>query len=264
MNKSDIKIIFVDIDWTLLDHSNGKHVFDKKSIKALSKAQKNGVLVYIATARPYDSLEKTGFLNLFKPDGFILSNGSVAFVGNTLVRNDIFNKDRVKNILEVCDKHDIVVELCSEKERWFNKPANQWVEEYFKVFHETIPEIRGYKDENISALLLFAPKELDSTLRLELGRDLDAYRFTDYGIDLRVHPIYKTQGINSVLNYIHISKDNALAIGDSNSDACMFEWCKYSACVGNGGELAKFKANYISKEIKKHGVKDSLKFFKVI
>ena len=34
---SEIKIIFTDIDWTILNHGHGKHIYDMKSIKALKK-----------------------------------------------------------------------------------------------------------------------------------------------------------------------------------------------------------------------------------
>lgn len=264
MNKSDIKIIFTDIDWTLLDHSNGKHVYDKRSVKALKKAQKNGVLVYLATARPYDSVVHTGLLDFFTPDGIVCSNGSVAFAGDKLVRNDIFKHDEVKRIEQICNKLGIVIEVSTEKDRFFTREKNSYVDEYFKIFNETIPVTHPYKGENVSALLLFAPKEFDEQLRMEIGRNYDFYRFDTNGIDLRTHPIYKTQGINDVLNYLHISRENALAIGDDNSDAAMFEWVKYSACMGNGKDLAKYKAKFICKDVTHHGVKQTLKYYKII
>ena len=76
----DIKIIFSDIDWTILDHVT--HSFDIASINALKAAQKRGILVYLATARPYLSMEQTGLLDLITPDGVICTNGSVAFIND--------------------------------------------------------------------------------------------------------------------------------------------------------------------------------------
>ena len=67
MNK--YKIIFVDIDWTILDHD--LHDWHYLSIDALKEAQKKGILVYLNTARPYDSIVHTGLFNIFKPDGIV-------------------------------------------------------------------------------------------------------------------------------------------------------------------------------------------------
>ena len=61
------QIIFVDIDWTILDHNKGD--FDYDSINKLIELQKEGLLVFLNTARPYDSIYHTGLLKLFHPDG---------------------------------------------------------------------------------------------------------------------------------------------------------------------------------------------------
>ena len=69
MRNQDIKIMFIDIDDTILSHRNGKNRFDKKSLKAVRLAQeKYGVKVVIATGRPYDSASCTGVFNFVNPD----------------------------------------------------------------------------------------------------------------------------------------------------------------------------------------------------
>ena len=95
---SEIKIIFTDIDWTILNHGHGKHVYDMKSINALKTAQKNGVKVFISTARPYESLKLTGFFDIFKPDGMVLSNGGVIFIGDEIIYHDFMEPELVKRI----------------------------------------------------------------------------------------------------------------------------------------------------------------------
>ena len=72
---SETKIIFVDIDWTILNHNI--HDFDHVSIEALKKAQENGYLIYLCTARPYQSIELTGLFDFLKPDGIVCTNGGV-------------------------------------------------------------------------------------------------------------------------------------------------------------------------------------------
>ena len=101
-NRSDIKIIFTDIDWTILNHGHGKHVYDKKSLDALKKAQANGVKVFVSTARPHESLKLTGFFDNFVPDGMILSNGAVIFIGDEILFHDSMNPELVNRI---CDIH---------------------------------------------------------------------------------------------------------------------------------------------------------------
>ncbi len=264
MKNKDIKIIFVDIDGTILDHSKKVSKFDKASIKALKKAQKNGVLVYLCTARPYESVKSTGLFDLFKADGMILTNGSLAISNGNIIHNDAFPLEIVLKILKVCEEMNLVVELSSEYERWFNKLPNEYVYNYLKIYREEVAPTRDFNHENITTILLYCPKEMDEEFQSKVGYPLSYYRFTEYGVDINTHKIYKSQGITKVLEYLHLSSDDALAFGDEEGDIKMFESCKYSVCLANGHPDAKVKAKYVSNTVTHHGVKKGLKHYKVI
>ena len=263
--KPDIKIIFTDVDWTILNHGHGKHVYDLKSLKALKKAQENGVKVFINTARPHESLKLTGFFDEFKPDGMILSNGAVIFVEDKIIYHDYMAPSLVKRICEVAKNRDIVVQFVSEYERWISAPINSDAQQYFDVFFEKIPEIRGYNEENVSGVLLFCQKDQDEEIIKEINHEgLDVFRLFPYAIDIREHLIRKSDGIKRVLDYFRYSGDDALALGDDIQDIPMFEICKYSAAMDNGNPKAKDSAKYVTYHIDRHGVKKALKYYKVI
>ena len=262
---NDIKIIFTDVDWTIYNHGHGKHVYDLKSINALKKAQANGVKVFISTARPHDSLKLTGFFDIFKPDGMILSNGAVIFVGDEIIFHDFMEPELVKRICEVAKKHDVVIQFVDEYDRWISAPINETAQHYFEVFFEKIPEIRGFNNEHVSGMLLYCEKDLDETIIKEIAHpELDAFRLFDFALDIRHHIVRKSDGIKKVLQHYGFKSDEALALGDDIQDIPMFELCKYSAAMENGNPKAKEKASYITKHIDKHGVMKALKHFKLI
>ena len=262
---SDIKIIFTDVDWTIFNHGHGKHVYDKKSLDALRKAQSNGVKVFVSTARPHESLKITGFFDEFKPDGMILSNGAVIFVGDEIIHHDSMDPKLLHHICEVAKKRDIVVQFVSEFERWISQPINEDAQHYFDVFFEKIPEIRGYNDENVSGVLLFCQENQDEEIIKEINYPgLDVFRLFPYAIDIRQHLIQKSDGIKTVLDYYKLNKDSALALGDDVQDIPMFQLCKHSAAMENGNPKAKESASYVTYHIDSHGVKKALKHFKVI
>ena len=264
-NRSDIKIIFSDVDWTILNHGHGKHVYDINSLKALKKAQENGVKVFINTARPYESLKLTGFFDVLKPDGMILSNGAVIFVGDEIIFHDYMKPSLIRKICDVAKNRNIVIQFVSEYERWISAPINEDAQHYFDVFFEKIPEIRGYNEENVSGVLLFCTKEQDDGIIKEIDHPgLDVFRLFPYAIDVREHLIRKSDGIKKVLDYYKISPENALALGDDIQDIPMFELCKYSAVMANANPIAKESARYVTSHIDHHGVKKALKHFKII
>ena len=247
-----IKIIFVDIDWTILNHKI--HDWDYESLDALKSAQKNGKLIYLCTARPYDSVVHTGILDLLTPDGIICTNGGVAFVKDKVLFSNDIPENIVKTVENIANRHDLVVEMSTNRGRYFTAPTNKWVQEYFKSYAETIPPVIENKTDNVSAMLLFAPKEMDEMLMQELPQEIRYFRFDLYGVDLCYFENSKGAAIKRVLKKLHINKKKAMGIGDDYGDIPMFEEVGVSIAMGNGKDEAKQKATYIADTIHEHGI----------
>ena len=258
------KIIFVDIDWTILDHKT--HVFDVKSLEALKQCQKQGILVFLATARPYLSVEQTGLFDLLKPDGIVCTNGSVAFIGDELLYSENIPTDVVKEIIRVCNKHNAVLEYCDEKHRYFTRKKNRYVDLYFGVYNETVPPVKKLENENVSALLLMAPQSYDEMMLRELPKCIDYYRFDDYGVDIRYadYKPHKGNGIDRVLRKLKIDKKYAIGIGDDYGDIPMFKSCGFGITLENGKPEVKEAADYITKSVSESGVAYALKELNII
>ena len=257
-----IKIIFVDIDWTILDHNT--HDFDYESLEALNQAQKNGYIVFICTARPYESVSLTGLLNYIHPDGIICTNGAVAFFQDKLLFSDNFPKEVVRKVIEVSNKHNFTLELSAEKERFFTRPKNKYVDAFFSIFAEVEPPIREYNDENISAILLFSPPEYDEELLKEYPEGIKLYRFMEAACDVHLKPSSKEEGIRRVLEYFHFSKEQAMGIGDDIGDIPMFNIVGLGVAMGNGKEEAKAASKFVTKPINEHGLKYALEYFNIV
>lgn len=261
MNK-DIKIIFVDIDWTLLDHV--AHDFDYDSIKGLEEAQKNGVLVYLCTARPYESVNQIHLLDKFNPDGIICTNGGVIFSDDKLIMQNIFPHDMIRDVLKVCGKYKLEVEYGTQRDRYFSIKSNKYVDRYFATFNENPCPVKKYEDEDVTSLLLMCPKRFDKRLQRKLPKELHYFRFDPYGVDIRYVRNDKGLAINFVLNYQKLNKDNALSIGDDVQDIFMFKATKYSSCIGDTKPEVAKEANYVAPNVANHGVLDTLKHFDII
>ena len=260
--KNKIKIIFVDIDWTILDHKI--HDWDYESLDALKLAQKNGIKVYLCTARPYDSIVHTGIFNVLNPDGIICTNGGVAFVGDEVLFSNEIPDDIVKNVERVANEHGLVVEMSTDRGRYFTAPQNIWVDEYFKSYAETIPPIITEYQGNVSAMLLFAPEFMDEELKRELPSEIRYFRFDLYGVDLCYFENSKGAAITKVLKHLKLDKAQAMGIGDDYGDIPMFEAVGTSIAVGNGKDEVKDKATYIAETIHEHGVKLALEDLQII
>lgn len=246
------KIAFIDIDWTILDHEI--HDWDYETLNILRSLQEKGLLVYLCTARPYDSVLHTGLLDIFHPDGIICTNGGVAFVNDELLFSNIIPEDIVRTIEKIANKHHLVLELSTDKERYFTNKANTYVHRYFSVYTEIIPKIRKYENKGVSAILLFAPEKYDEVLKKEFPKEMNFLRFDTCGVDVGYFKNTKGAAIKKVLKHLNIDKSLSIGAGDSFDDISMFKEVGLSICMGNGQEDAKKEADIVSEPISKHGL----------
>lgn len=258
----DIKIIFVDIDWTLLDHS--KHDFDYPSIEALKKAMNQGVLVYLCTARPYESIMQTKLLNHLTPSGIICTNGGLVFYKEEVILKNLIPNDIVQEIIRVCSKKKLEVEYGTIRDRYFSIPSNKYVQRYFATFNENPCPVKDYENEEVTSILLMCPKRFDRYVLKRISNEIDYFRFDPYGVDIRYVRNDKGKAVDFVLKYHHFTKDNALSLGDDLQDIPMFEKTKYSASIGERRKEVVEAASYLAKDVSDSGVLDSLKHFKII
>lgn len=261
--KNKIKIIFTDIDWTIYNHKDG-HVYDMESLATLKKAQEKGIKVFICTARPYHSMKLTGLLDLFTPDGMILSNGGVIIFNNKIIFEKVFNQERFEKMCEVVIKHGLTLEAVEPFDRFLIAPKTDYVDNVFATYYETIPPVENYHHRHIIASMLFSKEEDDEVLYKEFPKGLICYRFHPYAVDVLDEAHNKGEGVRFVLNYFEINKRNAMAFGDDLGDISMFEEVKWSVALANAKDEVKSRARYVTSEVWNHGVKLALENLKII
>lgn len=258
---NDIKILFTDLDWTIINHNNGPH-FDMESIEAFKKAQSKGVKVFICTARSPHTISQVGLLDAFTPDGIIACNGGVVFYRDEVIFQDTIPNDEFVSLCELMNKHNINVEGIESNHYFMINNNRTNIEKTFSVFIEKVPEVEDYHNRNVIAGMLFASEE--EMKDIELPSNLHFYRFYDLAMDFSKKEHFKGDAIKEVLKYFNLSKDNAMAFGDDIQDISMFNEVTYGVAMGNGKEEVKQASYFVTKEVWNSGVKYALEYFKVI
>ncbi len=257
--KEDIKIVFTDIDCTIFDHSRPPSRFDKRSIRELNRIQKKGVKVFLCTARPYHSLEQIKLLDLIEPDGLIVANGGLVIVDGKIIYQTKILPNEFEWFCELALKYNANVEGIRPYDCFLIKEDDEAVKALFSTYPEEIPQVEDYHNQEVIGLTLFMHKDLDDELRPQLPKDYYYFRYHDYGVDVSNEMHEKGRGVREVLNYLGISKENAMAIGDDLQDIDMFKEVKFKVAMGNAKEEVKNSSTHITKTVTKHGVKSILR-----
>ena len=140
--KEDIKLLIVDIDWTILDHDTKD--YDHASIEALKKAQEKGIKICIATARPYESINAIELFKFITPDCLITCNGAAIFYNDELVHTQEIPPQVVRRICKEAVKHHLNVELNGPKTRYVVSKRMEKVIDLYKVFYDKLPQYQKY------------------------------------------------------------------------------------------------------------------------
>lgn len=265
------KIIFIDVDGTLVDYENK---LPESAVTAIRKARANGHKVYISTGRSkaevYQNLWDIGL------DGMIGGNGSYVENHNQVVMHQMITKEQCKKIVDWLHHRGLEFYLESNHGLFasenFETRGESTVKEYTKrkgkedadkitvrhVFPEMIFNGNLYRDDvnKVSYILNSYQDYLDTkqefpdlTSGTWGGKDEEVL----FG-DLGVQAISKANAIEHLLNYLGADISDTIAFGDAKIDIPMLEYCAYGVAMGNGGAEIKEMADYITDDVDKDGL----------
>ncbi|MBO6280515.1 MAG: HAD family phosphatase [Bacilli bacterium] len=256
--KNKISIIFVDIDWTIFDHSKNPSEFDFVSIEKLNELHESGTKIFIYTARPYHSVEQIHLFDYLKPDGMILSNGGLIIYKDEILYGSWFDTKVFEDFCNLALSLHVNVEGIRPYNAFLIAPEDDAVHSLFIDYPEDVPPVEDFHNQKVIGAALFAPKELDDIIRPTLPDKMFYFRYHDFGVDVAPLPHDKGEAIKFVLKKLLINKDEAMAIGDDFADISMFKQVKYSVAMENGREEVKKSASFITDTVSNHGVKKIL------
>lgn len=273
------KIIFIDVDGTLVDYENN---IPASAVDAIRCARKNGHKVYISTGRSkaevYDNIWDIGL------DGMIGGNGSYVEDGGKVVMHQLITPDQCKHIVDWLHGRGLEFYLESNNglfaSEHFETGALEAIQRYSErkgkssnitvrdVFPDMIFDGDLYRDDlnKVSYVLSSYQDYLDACEEfpdLQNGTWGGAGETALFG-DIGVQNISKAHAIQKLLDYLHADVEDTIAFGDAKIDIPMFEYCNYSVCMGSGGTEAKEAADYVTDDVTQDGLYKAFQYLKLI
>ena len=275
------KIIFIDVDGTLVDYEN--HL-PESAVKAIRQARKNGHKVYICTGRSkaevYPPLWEIGL------DGMIGGNGSYVESEGVVVMHQLITLEQCKHIVDWLHERKLEFYLESNNglfaSEHFEEEGEPVIQEYSKrkgkenaekiTMKETFPDmIYGgelYRDDvnKVSFILRSYQDHLDSIQEfpdLQPGTWGGKGEIALFG-DLGVKDITKAHAIDQLLNYLGAKREDTIAFGDAKVDIPMLEYCHIGVAMGSGGDEIKAMADYITDNVDQDGLYNAFVHFGLI
>lgn len=240
------KMIVFDIDGTLYDSYND-HI-PEKTYEAIKELRKNpDHILVVATGRSHFNAKK--FEDLFVHfDAFIFLNGLhirmndadfYRFYPEKAGLDRLIDSMRERNLVYGCFAAD--VEYISEH--------SEKVKADFAHVNLDLPEVKDIKEvEGVQQLYFFGTDEDQIFLR-ERHPEFKVMSWHYAGADIIPVEADKRNGIEQLLKYYDLTKDEVIAFGDAPNDIGMITFVGTGIAMGNGVSELKEVADYIANHI---------------
>ena len=259
------KIAFFDIDGTLTSEKNGS--IPDSAVTAIRAARANGNLMFINTGRCFQNVEERfraiGF------DGYVCGCGTNIYYNNQELLYTGQSHEVTMQILEQARRTNVDLlfesktEVVFDMARPLQHPEAERQYYSFKAKHYDMSHNPEAEDFTCDKFVIWFQK--DNQLK-EFRKVSDLYfDCIDRGGTFRefVPKNYsKATGIQFLLDYFGITKENAYAFGDSNNDLPMLTFVPNSVAMGNSDPESLFeKVSYVTTKASEDGIKKALEHF---
>ena len=246
-----IKIIFFDIDGTLIDMS--KKEISQRILDTLKQLKERKIILCIATGRSPIALPRFEGVAF---DTFLTFNGSYCFNQSQVIYKNPIPTSDVHKIVENSSGLNRAVAIATNNTLVANGSDTD-LAEYFSFAHQEIIVAENFEsminNNEIFQLMLGSRKE-DYAKILADTRASKITAWWDRAVDIIPADGGKGKGIEKILEYYGLDKSEALAFGDGNNDIEMLQAVGWGLAMENASEELKAVADEVIGHVADDGI----------
>lgn len=273
---SSEKIIFLDIDGTLIDYTQQ---LPQSAREALSRAQANGHKLLISSGRSkpsiYPWLLNLGF------DGIIAGEGAYAEFGGKIVFESAIPEAQISRVYTYLNDRKIGFYeesnsglhgnryFLSETARSFGVSEEVAAENLQTAFPGLTFDHQDYHLDVNKVSFVMSPRISKSELEKEFG---EYFRIgiwnifgkgRDFG-DFTQKNLTKATAVAVLLDKLGLKREDTFAFGDSFNDIEILQYCQTGIAMGNAVDELKAVADYVTSDVTDDGVFKAFRHFGLI
>lgn len=259
-----MKVIFFDIDGTLIDENHHMLESTKEAIQA---ARKNGHLCFINTGRT-NCLVENSIAKMTEFDGFVMGCGTMISMNHKILHHHSFSRELGNRIIEGLLAHQIDAVL-ERDDRIFHRRAEEMFTttffNYMKPFMNQCPS-GSYEDCDGVFDKFFCYSDTPSQIMdflHEFENELDFIDREHGYFEVLPKGYSKAFGIKKLMAELDLSMEDTIAVGDSNNDKEMMLMAHTSIAMGNSNAEIKEIATFVTTDVDKDGIQNALKAFHI-
>ena len=246
----NIKMAFFDIDGTLVDLNVQK--ISTKMRETLIRLKENNIMLCIATGRPIKNVPHFDGVTF---DTFLTFNGSYCCNEKEIIYKQPIPTKDVQRIIQNGKKIGRPVAIASLDRVGANGKDKDLVD-YFDISKHPVVVVEDFEElaqEEIYQMMMGGrPEEYDKILAGVDGAEITAW--WDRAMDIIPSNGGKGLGVEKILEYYGLSKEEAIAFGDGSNDIEMLKAVGTGIAMGNATDDVKEIADDICGTVMEEGI----------
>lgn len=254
------KIVFFDIDGTLLDHDKKIPASTKEAVRTL---QENGVHVAIATGRApfmFEDIRKE--LNIHN---YVSFNGQYVVFEDEVIYKNPLHADALHQFTTFAKQEGYPLVYLDGEDMKATVDYHDYIHEGFGSLHMDHPvyEPSFYENRDIYQTLVFCKVGEEEKFIHDYSK-FHFIRWHAYSMDIIPKGGSKAKGIEKFIERLGFKREQVYAFGDGLNDLEMIEMVGTGIAMGNGEEELKKLATYVTKDVAEDGILHGLKWAKLL
>jgi len=247
---SHVKMIFFDIDGTLVNPQSGK--ISTKTKEALRQLHKAGILLCVATGRPSASLPDFGDLHF---DAFCTFNGSLCYTQDKIIYNTPIDPIDVAKILENASFIGRPVSVAT-KNRLAANGLDEDLADYYRLAGLELTVADDFEtvcQQDVYQILLGC-RQTDHPFITQGAPGVKIAISWDRAVDVIPVSSGKGASLSKILAYYNVDASQAMAFGDSYNDIEMLQVVGTGIAMGNATAQLKEIADDVCGPVSEDGI----------
>lgn len=256
----DYKIVFFDVDGTLVNYEDGR--IEESTRIAIEQLINKGIHIVAATGRPLSMCQDLRNIGI---ETFITANGAHVKYQDQVIHKMPIAKEIVHAVKAFTENNKHSLSFFTEQLSMNNVQE----QETLKAMRETLslhefPVINeDISTQEVYLMCLYGDEDIEKKYTSKFPHLLFK-RWHPYITNVLQHDISKSIAVQAVLDYFDLSPEEALAFGDGDNDIDMLEQVGFGIAMGNGSEALKNVANYVTKKSTEDGIDYALRELQII
>lgn len=264
-NRPNIRAVFFDIDGTLVSFNT--HRVSDATVEALAELRRRGVKVILATGR---LLNQTEVVSRIKFDAYITLNGCCCLAedGTTVISQATIPQSDLEAIVDFLEEnnHPFPCSFMDEVGSTINYVDDrvQTVWDNIALPAPRVEDPRQTIKRNIYQANIYVDEVDEGPIVERYLQHCESTRWHPLFADVNLRGVSKRQGVDTMLAYFGISREEAMAFGDGGNDVSMLGHVGWGVAMGNAVDTAKQAAVYVTDTVDNEGICKALQHFGLI